>query len=110
MYQNMSIGPLKLQNSENYTGHPCENTGHCKYAFYRPCSDLGKKPGDLFCANWTEADYRQDREDAYIVGLLWSINAGINFNIQIPPAIFPPTKNLPAFSPAIFSPSFKIWS
>ena len=110
MYQNMSIGPLKLQGSDNYTGHPCQNTGHCHLAFYRPCSDEGKKTGDIMCADWTEADYRQDREDAYIVGLLWSINAGINFNIQIPPAIFPPTKNLPAFSPAIFSPSFKIWS
>ena len=77
----MSIGPLKLQNSENYTGHPCQNTGHCDLAFYRPCSDNGKKADDIKCANWTEADYRQDREDAYIVGLLWSINAGINFNI-----------------------------
>ena len=84
MYKNMGIGPLKLQNSDNYTGHPCQNTNHCNYTFYRPCSDEGKKTGDIMCADWTEADYRQDREDAYIVGLLWSINAGINFNIQIP--------------------------
>ena len=88
MYKNMSIGPLNYTDT-HLTDHPCQKTNHCDYAFYRPCSDEGKKPGDLMCADWTEADYRQDREDAYIVGLLWSINAGINFNIQIPPAIFP---------------------
>ena len=110
MYQNMSIGPLKLQGSDNYTGHPCQNTGHCHLAFYRPCSDQGKKPGDIMCADWTEADYRQDREDAYIVGLLWSINAGINFNIQIPQPFSPQPKISLPFSTTIFSPSFKIWS
>ena len=118
MYQNMSIGPLKLQGSDNYTGHPCQNTGHCHLAFYRPCSDQGKKPGDIMCADWTEADYRQDREDAYIVGLLWSINAGINFNIQWltvkispdvsprqnPPSHFPPNPKSPCHFPPPFSP------
>ena len=90
MYKNMGIGPLKLQNSDNYTGHPCQNTNHCNYTFYRPCSDEGKKTGDIMCADWTEEDYRQDREDAYIVGLLWSINAGTyKLQYSYPPSHFP---------------------
>ena len=76
MYKDRGIKP-RLWNHPDHLEYHCNQTNAftgCHLAFFRPnCMVPGTDPV-VPCT--TPEHFRQDREDAYIVGLMWSIGAG----------------------------------